>query len=68
VVGGALHRRRRAPGVGGVKDLKRVSGENLLSVEWAAHAADIYIGDEMLIQVLEHNVHLLQYVEMSMTK
>jgi hypothetical protein len=43
-VEGALRRRWRAPGVGGVEDLKRVSGENLLSVEWAAHAPDIYIG------------------------
>jgi hypothetical protein len=58
VVEGALHRRLCAPGVGGIEDLKRVSGknllsvewaarvsgENLLSVEWAAHTPDIYIG------------------------
>jgi hypothetical protein len=43
-VEGALRRRRRAPSVGNVVDLKRVSGENLLSVEWDAHAPDIYIG------------------------
>jgi hypothetical protein len=46
-VKGALHRRRHAPGIGGVKacsvsghgsvkDLKCASGENLLSVERAA--------------------------------
>jgi hypothetical protein len=34
-------------GVGNVEDLKRASGENLLSVERAAHAPDIYIGDQM---------------------
>jgi hypothetical protein len=43
VVEGALRRWRRAPGVGGVKDLKRAS-DNLLSVERAARAPDIYIG------------------------
>jgi hypothetical protein len=43
-VKGALRRRRRAPGVGGIEDLKRASGENLLSVEWATRAPDIYIG------------------------
>jgi hypothetical protein len=31
----ALHRRRRALGVGDVEDLKRASGKNLLSVDWA---------------------------------
>jgi hypothetical protein len=31
-VEGALHRQRHAPGVGGVEDLKRASGKNLLSV------------------------------------
>jgi hypothetical protein len=46
-VEGALDRRRRAPGVGGVEDLKRASGENLLSVERAARAPDIYIGGHM---------------------
>jgi hypothetical protein len=39
-----LHRRQCAPGVGGVEDLKRTSGKNLLSVERAARAPDIYIG------------------------
>jgi hypothetical protein len=39
---GALHRQWRASGVGGVEDLKRASGENLLSVEQAARL-DIYI-------------------------
>jgi hypothetical protein len=43
-VEGALCRRQRAPGVGGVNDLKHMSGENLLSVEQAACAPDIYIG------------------------
>jgi hypothetical protein len=43
-VEGALCRRRRAPSVGGVEDLKRVSDENLLCVERAARAPDIYIG------------------------
>jgi hypothetical protein len=43
-VEGALCRRRRALGVGGVEDLKRASGENLLSVERTARATDIYIG------------------------
>jgi hypothetical protein len=32
-VEGALRRWQRAPGIGGVEDLKRASGENLLSVE-----------------------------------
>jgi hypothetical protein len=35
-VEGALRRSRHAPGIGGVEDLKRASGENLLSVEQAA--------------------------------
>jgi hypothetical protein len=35
-VEGALRRRRRAPGIGGVEDLKHVSGKNLLSVDRAA--------------------------------
>jgi hypothetical protein len=47
VVEGALHRRWRAPGGGGVEDLNRASGENLLSVERAAHTPDIYIGGQM---------------------
>jgi hypothetical protein len=61
VVEGALYRRRCALGVGGVEvcfisgrgsgggveDLKHTSGENLLSVERAAHAPDIYIGGQM---------------------
>jgi hypothetical protein len=42
-VEGALRRRRRALGVGGIEDLKRASGKNLLSVERATHP-DIYIG------------------------
>jgi hypothetical protein len=40
---GALHRRQHALGIGAVKDLKRASGKNLLSVEQAARP-DIYIG------------------------
>jgi hypothetical protein len=47
---GAVRRRRRAPGVGDVKDLKRVSGENLLSVERAARP-DIYIGARCMTRV-----------------
>jgi hypothetical protein len=43
-VEGALRRRRRAPGVGGIKNLKRAGGKNLLSVERATRAPDIYIG------------------------
>jgi hypothetical protein len=43
-VEGALHRRWHALGVGGVEDLKHASGENLLSVERAVRAPDIYIG------------------------
>jgi hypothetical protein len=60
-VKGVLRRQQCAPGVGGIevcsvsgrgggggiKDLKRASGENLLSVEWAAHAPDIFIGGQM---------------------
>jgi hypothetical protein len=59
-VKGALRRRRCAPGVdgveacsingrggGSVEDLKCASGENLLSVEWATCAPDIYIGGQM---------------------
>jgi hypothetical protein len=44
---GAFRRGWCAPGVGGVEYLKRVSGENLLSVERAARALDIYIGGQM---------------------
>jgi hypothetical protein len=56
---GALRRRRCAPGVGGVEvcsisgrgggieDLKRTSGEKLLSVERVVLAPDIYIGGQM---------------------
>jgi hypothetical protein len=61
VVEGALRRRRRALGVGGVEecsisgrgggsgveDLKSASGKNLLSVEWAARTSDIYIRGQM---------------------
>jgi hypothetical protein len=43
-VEGALRRWRLAPGIGSVEDLKCVSGKNLLSVERAACAPDIYIG------------------------
>jgi hypothetical protein len=35
VVEGVLHRWQRAPGVVDVEDLKRASGKNMLSVEWA---------------------------------
>jgi hypothetical protein len=37
-VKGVLRKRRRAPEVGGVGDLKCVSGKNLLSVERATRA------------------------------
>jgi hypothetical protein len=46
-VEGVLRRRRRAPRVGGVKDLKHVSGKIFLIVERAARAPDIYIGGQM---------------------
>jgi hypothetical protein len=49
-VEGALRRRRRAPGIGGVKDLKRTSGKILLSVERAA-CPDIYIGARCITHV-----------------
>jgi hypothetical protein len=49
-VEGTLRRRRRATGVGSVKDLKRASAENLLSVERAARP-DIYIGDRCTMRV-----------------
>jgi hypothetical protein len=47
---GTLRRRRRAPGVGSVEDLKHASAENLLSVERAA-CPDIYIGDRCTTRV-----------------
>jgi hypothetical protein len=53
---GVLHRRRRASSVGGVEDLKRACGENLLSVEQTARTPDIYIGGQM------HDVHSLRCV------
>jgi hypothetical protein len=46
-VEGELRRRWRALGVGGGVLQKRVSGKNLLSVERAACAPDIYIGGQM---------------------
>jgi hypothetical protein len=46
-VEGTLRRGWRAPSVVGVEYLKRVSGKNLLSVERAARALDIYIGGQM---------------------
>jgi hypothetical protein len=55
-VEGALHRRQRAPSIGGIKDLRRVSGKNLLSVERAACAPDIYIGGQI------HDAHSLRCV------
>jgi hypothetical protein len=62
VVEGALRRWRRAPGVGGVKDLKRAS-DNLLSVERAARAPDIYIGDQMRdVRSLRHVTHFVRRV------
>jgi hypothetical protein len=50
-VEGALRRSRRAPGIGGVEDLKRASGENLLSVEQAARAPNIYIGARCTMRI-----------------
>jgi hypothetical protein len=38
---------RSVGGGGGVEDLKRATGENLLSVERAARSPDIYIGGQM---------------------
>jgi hypothetical protein len=46
-VEGMLHRRWCALRVGGVEDLKRMSGENLLSVVRAARTPDIYIRGQM---------------------
>jgi hypothetical protein len=43
-VEGVLRRRWRAPGVGVIEDLKRMSAENLQSMERAMCAPDIYIG------------------------
>jgi hypothetical protein len=48
---GALRRRRRALGIGGVEDLNRASDKNLLSVERAARAPDIYIGARCMTHV-----------------
>jgi hypothetical protein len=59
-VEGALCRRRHAPGIGGVEDLKRASDENLLSVEWATCAPDIYIRGQMRDACsLRHVAHFL---------
>jgi hypothetical protein len=46
-VKGVLCRRRRAPAVGSVEDLKHASGKNLLSVERVTCTPDIYIGGQM---------------------
>jgi hypothetical protein len=62
-VEGALHRRWRAPGVGGIEDLKRACGENLLSVERAAHAPDIYIGGHVCdVRSLRRVTHFFRHV------
>jgi hypothetical protein len=54
-------RRQRASGVGSVKDLMHVSGKNLLSVERAARAPDIYIGGQMHDACsLRHVAHFFQ--------
>jgi hypothetical protein len=64
-VEGTLRRQRCASGIGGieacsvsgrgggggVEDLKHASGENLLSVEQAARAPDIYIGGRCVTHV-----------------
>jgi hypothetical protein len=44
---GALHRWWHASSIGSIEDLKRASGENLLSVEQATRAPDIYIGGQL---------------------
>jgi hypothetical protein len=65
-VEGALRRRWRAPGIGGVEDLKRVSGENLLNVERAARAPDIYIRGQMRdAHSLRHVAHFFRRVRLS---
>jgi hypothetical protein len=55
-VEGALRRQWHAPGFDGIEDLKRASGEILLSVEWAGCTPDIYIGGQM------RDVHSLRRV------
>jgi hypothetical protein len=55
-VEGALRMRQYALGISSVEDQKRASGENLLSVEGATRAPDIYIEDQM------HDAHSLRHV------
>jgi hypothetical protein len=63
VVEGTLHRRLRASGISGIEDLKHTSGENLLSVERAACAPDIYIGGQMRdAHSLRHVTHFFRRV------
>jgi hypothetical protein len=62
-VEGTLRRRWHVLGVGGVKDLKRASGKNLLSVERAARAPDIYNGGEMCdTRSLRRIAHFFRHV------
>jgi hypothetical protein len=62
-VEGALRRRWRALGVGGGVLQKRVSGKNLLSVERAARAPDIYNGGEMCdTRSLRRIAHFFRHV------
>jgi hypothetical protein len=63
VVEGVLRRRRCAPGVGGVKDLKHASDKKLLSVERATRAPNIYIGGQMRdAHSLRHIAHFFRRI------
>jgi hypothetical protein len=47
----------------GVEDLKHASGKNLLSVELAVRAPDIYIGGQMCdVRSLRHIAHFFRRV------
>jgi hypothetical protein len=62
-VEGVLRRRRCALGIGGIEDLERVSGKNLLSVAWSARAPNIYIGGQMCdVRSLRHVAHFFRCV------
>jgi hypothetical protein len=63
VIEGALRRRRHAPGVCGIEDLKCVSDKSLLSVERATRAPDIYIGGQMRhVRSLRCIAHFFRHV------
>jgi hypothetical protein len=58
-----FRRRRCALSIGNVEDLKRASGENLLSVERGARAPDIYIGGQMrYVHSLRRVAHFFRHV------